>query len=421
MLIVGINTLQTINLLYLCDKVIADSVCALDRENVVRIDGTFGKKIASSDNVTFLNTHTRAVRNLVQFFFIGKVFTCSGKGHYADKAALLTVLNGNLTCDLGNDCVMLGLSCLKQFFNSGKTLSNILCRCDTTGMEGSHGKLSTGLTDGLSGNNTNSLTDCDCLTCCEVGAVALGADSLLGFTLKDRTDLDLFCARFNDLLGVKLVNDLIAADYYFTILVNEVFNKVTTYKTLCKRLDHFLAFLDVADLDALGSSTVMLVDNNFLRNVNKTTGKVTRVSGSQSGIGKTLTSTLRRNEVFENVKSFTIVSLDRNLNGTTRGVGDKSTHTCQLLDLVDATTSSRVSHHPDRIVLIKVCGKRIRNKLCGFCPGVDNKLIALLVGEEASVILLSNFNDSLVCLSNELFLLGRNLSVANRNGDSASC
>ncbi len=45
--------------------------------------------------------------------------------------------------------MLLGTAALEQLFNTGKTLGNIFCRCDTAGMEGTHGQLGTGLADGL--------------------------------------------------------------------------------------------------------------------------------------------------------------------------------------------------------------------------------------------------------------------------------
>ena len=63
--------------------------------------------------------------------------------------------------NLGNDSRILGTSALEKLLNTGKTLCDILGGSDTAGMEGSHGKLCTGLTDGLSSDDTNSLADID--------------------------------------------------------------------------------------------------------------------------------------------------------------------------------------------------------------------------------------------------------------------
>ena len=82
--------------------------------------------------------------------------------------------------------------------------------------------------------------------------------------------------------------------------------------------------------------------------------QITRVGGSQRGIGKTLTRASRGDEVFQNVKAFTVVSSDRHFDGRTGCVGDQTTHTCQLTDLVHRTTGTGVRHHVDGVVLIKV-------------------------------------------------------------------
>ena len=57
-------------------------------------------------------------------------------------------------------------------------------------MERTHGQLCTRLTDGLSGNNTDCLTNLYRLSGSHVGTVAFRADTQMGFAGKDSTDLD---------------------------------------------------------------------------------------------------------------------------------------------------------------------------------------------------------------------------------------
>ena len=80
---------------------------------------------------------------------------------------------------------VLGLAGLEQLLNTGKTLGNIRCGCNTAGVEGTHGQLGTRLTDGLGGDDAYRLTDGYRLTVCQVGAVALGADAVLGLAVQD--------------------------------------------------------------------------------------------------------------------------------------------------------------------------------------------------------------------------------------------
>ena len=89
---------------------------------------------------------------------------------------------------------MLRLSCLEKLFDTGKTLCDILTACDTARMEGTHGKLCTRLTDGLSCDNTNCFTDSNGHTVGKVGAVALSADAMFCTAVEDGADLYACCA-----------------------------------------------------------------------------------------------------------------------------------------------------------------------------------------------------------------------------------
>ena len=63
--------------------------------------------------------------------------------------------------------------------------------------------------------------------------------------------------------------------------------------------------------DAAVGAAVLGTDHDLLRDVDETTGQVTRVGGSQSGVGQTLTSTVRRDEVLEHGETLTEVRADR--------------------------------------------------------------------------------------------------------------
>ena len=73
--------------------------------------------------------------------------------------------------------IAFGRRALEQFLNAGKTLRDVFGRCDTTGMEGTHGQLGTGLADGLGGDDADSLTDLNAFTVGHIGTVAVGADA----------------------------------------------------------------------------------------------------------------------------------------------------------------------------------------------------------------------------------------------------
>ena len=62
---------------------------------------------------------------------------------------------------------------------------------------------------------------------------------------------------------------------------------------------------------------------------------------------------MRGHEVFQYVKTFTEIGLDRELDGVTGCIGHQTTHTGKLFDLLIGTTGTGVSHHEDVVVLIQ--------------------------------------------------------------------
>ena len=69
---------------------------------------------------------------------------------------------------------------------SGSTTS------DTTGVEGTQGKLCTGFADSLCSNHADSLTALNHLTGCKVASVALCTYTVFRFTRQNRADFDFF-------------------------------------------------------------------------------------------------------------------------------------------------------------------------------------------------------------------------------------
>jgi len=83
----------------------------------------------------------------------------------------------NAAADLCEDSCALGTSALEKFLDTGKTLCDIfrIGRSNAAGMECSHGKLCTRLTDRLSSDSTYRLADCNRAVVSKVYAVALSA------------------------------------------------------------------------------------------------------------------------------------------------------------------------------------------------------------------------------------------------------
>ena len=77
---------------------------------------------------------------------------------------------------------MLWLARLKQLLNAGKTLRDIGRGRNAAGVERTHCQLCAGLTDGLSGNDSDCLTHGNRITRGKVRAIALDAYAMLGLT-----------------------------------------------------------------------------------------------------------------------------------------------------------------------------------------------------------------------------------------------
>ena len=289
-------------------------------------------------------------------------------------------------------------------------------------MECSHCKLCTRLTDWLSGNNTDSLTDSNRLTVGKVRTVALTASAVFCTTFKYRTNLDVVNTRINDDVSLFVAHHNILWNKNITVRIAEVIKEISSDKTLVESFDNiWFACFDVKDFKTLCSTAVLFTDNNFLWYINKTAGKVTWVGCTKSCIGKTFTSTTRWNKVLQDVKAFTVVSSDRNFDCFTWCIGDKTTHTCKLSDLAHTTTGTWVSHHEDWVVAVKVFLEGIGYIVSSLFPDTKNFFVTLLVWTKTHHKLITNNINFLLCLGNNRLLLGRNNCVTNGNGNSTLC
>ncbi len=88
----------------------------------------------------------------------------------------------------------------------------------------------------------------------------------------------------------------------------------TSENPLAEGLDDLVLALDCSGDESPERAAVLLVDDDVVGDIDKTTGKVTCVSGLQRRVGKTLTRTVRRDEVFEHRHSLLKVGGNRVLD-----------------------------------------------------------------------------------------------------------
>ncbi len=184
MLIVDVNTLLTVNLLNFCNDIVLNSLYAVYSQNISRIDRALSQRISCLDCLTLTHLDLVAVRYSIALLLgVLCVLACDSY-----LLGLLDLFYADNAADLCDDSSTLRSSALEKLLNTGKTLCNILARCNSSCMEGSHRKLCTGLTDGLSRNNSDCLTDLNKVAVCKVSTVALSTYTVRCITLQYRTD-----------------------------------------------------------------------------------------------------------------------------------------------------------------------------------------------------------------------------------------
>src|SRR5439155_9123607 len=98
-------------------------------------------------------------------------------GGHAHAARAFQAADLELAVDLGDDGLALGDASLEELLHAGQTLGDVDA-CNTSGVEGAHGQLGSGLADRLRGDDTHRLADLDQLAGRQVAAIARAADAL---------------------------------------------------------------------------------------------------------------------------------------------------------------------------------------------------------------------------------------------------
>ena len=109
---------------------------------------------------------------------------------------------------------------------------------------------------------------------------------------------------------------------------------------------------------------------------------------------------MSRDEVLEHRHTLFEVRENRVLNSTTSfctcllRLGHQTTHTSQLLNLVLRTTGSGIQHHINSVEALVGLGHLLQQDLTqtvvDMCPGIDNLVVTLVVGDEAHVIVIGD-------------------------------
>ncbi len=257
MLVVDINTLQAVNLLNLGNDIVLDCLLTLYREYVGRIYRAFRQRIARLYIVAV--EHLGPIAERYSILLLRAVLRSDYR-----VAGLLYFLITNRSRYSGYNSHILRVAALEKLLNARQTLRDILRRSDTARMEGSHGKLRTGLAYGLRRDNSHSFALADKLSVGKRRAVALRADAVFQLTREHRAYFDIFNARFNDTRSVVVIQQLLPRNRERTVGRGEILREIASNKALRQLLNQLVALTYLVNLYSVGSTAVLVADNYLL-------------------------------------------------------------------------------------------------------------------------------------------------------------
>ncbi len=299
--------------------------------NRVRVPGT--DNLTGFDFVTFSNFQSRTLRDLVIL-----------------KLATTSIQNRNFTISIQNDGVAFIISNVTHTSNAYRSgfFSRLLVVfgnriSHTTNVECTHRQLSTRLTNRLSRDDSNRHSFFNHVTGRHVHSVAQTTNAQRSLTSHRATDLDFLQSHLFNLRGDLRIDHLVLTnDDLIRHWINNILPRYPTVNRCRQANLNLLAAINHTFGDTAGRPAILHRDHNVLCNVGQLTRQVTRVSGLECSIRQTFTSTVRRREILENRQAFTEIRLNRSFDNFTRRLGHQASHTRQLTNLFDTTTSTRI-------------------------------------------------------------------------------
>ena len=287
-------------------------------------------------------------------------------------------------------------------------------------MECTHGELSARFADGLRRDNADGLARVDGLADGKVDAVALRADADTRLAREHGADERArHAVRLKDIRVLGHEHMVGVEQHLARLGIGDGLRREAAVDGRAEALDELAAVIHCGRPDALGRAAVGLADDDILAHVDHTAREVTGVGGTQCGIRHALTGTSRGDEILQDGKAFAEVGLDGYFDGLTGGVRHQASHTGELTDLVHGAAGAGVCHHVYGVVLIQNTGERIGDFLGGLFPLGDNEAVALIVGDEAALVLALYLDDLVFGLVDELGLRARDGHIRDGYGDRA--
>ena len=168
-------------------------------------------------------------------------------------------------------------------------------------------------------------------------------------------------------------------------------------------------------LDVLLGAAVVLADDHVLRDVDEAPGEVPRVGRAERGVGEALAGAVGRDEVLEHRQALHEVGLDRALDDLALRIRHQAAHAGELADLLERSAGAGVGHHEHRVQLVEVVLHRVGDLVRRIRPDVDDRLAALVLGDQTAVVLAVDVLDLLLVLGKDLLLVRRDDDVVLRD------
>ena len=163
---------------------------------------------------------------------------------------------------------------------------------------------------------------------------------------------------------------------------------------------------------------VFLADDDVLRYVYQTAGKVTGVRRTERRIGQTLAGAVGRGEVIQHGQAFAVVRLDRQFDRTSGRIGDEPAHAGELSHLAVITAGAGLGHHGEGVEFLHALLHGFAHFVGRLGPDLDDFLISFRVGDEAAAEeILDSFYFG-VFLRDDLVLIFRHGDVIDADGNA---
>src|SRR4051812_958982 len=281
---------------------------------------------------------------------------------------------------------------------------------DTAGVERTQGQLRARLADRLGGDDAHRVADRHELAGGHRHAVAALADTRVGLALQHRANRHLervLAQQLADLGHLGSRDQLVLVE-----------DPLAVERDVLRREPARQAGVVDRYLDGLLRAAVLLTHDHVLGHIHEATRQVARVGGTKRRVGQALARAVGRDEVLEHRQALHEVGLDRSLDDLALRIRHQASHAGQLADLLERATGTRVGHHEDRVEDVQVLLHRLTHLVGGRRPLLDDALVALLLRDQARVVLVLDLAHLALVTVEDLLLLGRNHDVVLRHRDA---